>query len=80
MTTRFKPSEWATVLPRRRSQGIFASPYLEPASIVSRETGDDLKECLACGQLREGVVTLVLDEDHGGSGDLCSDCRQKYGL
>lgn len=77
MTARFNPAEWATVLPRRRT-GIFQSPYLEPASIVSQETGSDLNECIACGQLREHVVAVVLE--HDSLGDLCSDCRERHGL
>lgn len=72
MSSRFMPSEWAVVLPRRRT-GIFASPYLEPVSVIERETGDELEECVACGQWREGV-TPTLD------GDVCTDCRQEYGI
>jgi hypothetical protein len=76
MTQHFKPSEWATVLPRTHG-GIFASPYLEPASIVAQETGSDLAECLGCGQLRERV-SAVLDGD--APVDVCSDCRQEHGV
>lgn len=77
MSARFNPSEWETVLPRSRRRGMFASPYLEPASIVAQETGGELEECIACGQLRERVVAVVVEE---GIADLCSDCRRKYDL
>lgn len=73
MTEQFKPSEWAVVLPERRG-GIFASPYLEPVAIVTRETGADLSECIACGQFREGVEPTV---DDGALVDVCADCRQE---
>jgi len=53
VTNRFKPAEWVRVVPPER-RGLFQTPYAEPASIVARETGGDLQECMACGQLREG--------------------------
>lgn len=76
MTSRFKPAEWAVVIPKR-TKSVFQSPYLEPATIVAQETGSDLEECLGCGQFREHVVAVAVDE---GSAELCSDCRRKYDL
>lgn len=73
----FKPSEWAVVLPRRRT-GMFESPHLEPASIVAAETGSALEECLACGQLRERVAAVLVDDDT--LGEVCSDCREEHRL
>lgn len=77
MTARFNPSDWVSVVPPER-HGIFLTPYAEPASIVSQETGSDLNECIACGQLREHVVAVPLE--HDSLGDLCSDCRDRHGL
>lgn len=77
MTQAFKTEEWAVVLPRRRT-GMFASPYLEPASIVAQETGSALEECLACGQLREHVTAVPVD-DHC-LGDVCPDCQKEHRL
>lgn len=79
MTQAFKTEEWVVVLPR--TTGIFASPYLEPASIVAQETGSDLEECLGCGQLREHVTSVVIgDDEHSGLGDVCPDCQKEHGL
>lgn len=74
--TPFKPSEWVKVVPPER-HGMFQSPYAEPASIVSQETGSDLNECLGCGQLREHVIAVVVGE---GLCDVCFDCRKERGL
>ncbi len=76
MTNRFKPAEWETVIPKQRGR-MFASPYLEPASIVAAETGSELEECLGCGQLRENVVAVAVEH---GLIDVCSDCRKEYGV
>lgn len=76
MTSRFKPAEWVKVVPPER-HGIFTTPYAEPASIVSQETGSDLQECLGCGQLREHVIAVVVGE---GTADVCGDCRKERGL
>lgn len=81
MTPTFNPSEWTVVLPKGRG-GLFASPYLEPASIVARETGGELGECIGCGQLREGVVAILVPTMGGGviDMDVCGDCRQEHGV
>lgn len=76
MRHRFKPAEWATVIPKQRGH-IFESPYLEPATIVAQETGGDLEECIACGQFREHVVAVAVSD---GLVEVCSDCRQEHGL
>jgi hypothetical protein len=77
MSQTFRPSEWAVVLPRKRGGSIFASPYLEPASIVAQETGSELEECLGCGQLREHVTAVLVGD---GLADVCSDCQQEHGV
>lgn len=76
MSNRFNPAEWATVIPKQRGH-MFASPYLEPASIVSQETGSDLEECLGCGQLREHVVTIIVGD---APAEVCLDCRKEHGV
>jgi hypothetical protein len=80
-TQAFNPSEWAVVLPRRRN-GMFASPYLEPASIVARETGSELEDCLGCGQLREGVAPVLVPTTGGDMAEMevCLDCRREHGV
>lgn len=74
--TEFRSSEWAVVLPRRRT-GIFSSPYLQPATIVSRETGEDIKECDGCGQEREAVAFVDVGDDCAM--DVCADCQSQRG-
>jgi hypothetical protein len=68
----FKPDEWTVVIPKRRD-ALFASPYLHPAAIVTREAGSELEECVQCGQLREGVALVTIGR---GAADVCADCRK----
>jgi hypothetical protein len=69
----FKASEWAVVIPRSR-YSMFDSPYLEPVSIVAGEAGGELQECLGCGQWREHVKTIDIDN---AAADICADCRER---